>query len=184
MKYDKILYIILCITFILVTGCSYIKFSNKNIEIVDISDMNNYEKLISDSIYNVNYKIKNQGDYDYEVVFTLEDIEENKNNQWKIYMDKQSISNNKDMLISVNIGIDEYNEKYQISKGLSVLDNNKIVDSNIAISDLNWNYTQGDLSFEQIKVKSDSTLNNKTPIISICNEGKEIYKIYVQINKK
>ncbi|WP_455540122.1 hypothetical protein [Terrisporobacter sp.] len=183
MKYSKMLYLILCIVFIIV-GCSSIKFLKKNIQTVDINNIKNSEKLILDSIYNVNYKIENQGNYNYEVVFTLIDNKGNKEDQWKIYMDRESLLNNKDMLVSINIGTDEYNEKYEISQGLSALENNKVVDSNIVISDLNWNYTQGDLSFENIKINSSSNLDTKIPIISIYNEGKEVYKIYMQIIRK
>lgn len=179
MKHKKFSLIFICTILILVVGCT----SNRDIEKVDINNIKNNESLILDNIFNVNYEIENKLNSNYEFSFTMEDSENKKENLGSLYINKKSLNNQNDMIVSLNIDNDR-DKQYTIKMAVSVLEKNKIIDTSLVATKLNLKFTQDDLSFSDIKVDSDDYLDKRIPIISVKNKDNEVYKIVMEITKK
>lgn len=179
MKYKKIICIFICITSILVIGC----ISNNNIEKIDINNIKDNESLILDNIFNVNYKIENEIDSNYEILFSMESNDNKKENLGTLYIDKESLNNKNNMIISLNIDRGK-DKQYKIKMGVSILDKNKIADTSLVTTKLNWKFSQENLSLSDIKVDCDDYLNKRIPIVSVKDKNKEVYKILIEVVKK
>ncbi|WP_042271354.1 hypothetical protein [Faecalimicrobium dakarense] len=176
-KFSKII-LCLCILIFFTTGCSK---SNEKLEKVNINDIKNNEKMTSDMIYNVSYIIKNPTHDKYTFKFSLESDKGNLD-LGELYSPEQTSKRKEDILITLSVSKNE-NDGYKVTRGASIVKDNKIIDAGITKSDFN-EIKDKEISFEDIKVENKEITNNKVPIVNIkSKDNKDIGKISLKIEK-
>lgn len=176
-KFSKII-LCLCTIIFFTTGCSK---SNEKLERININDIKNNEKITSDMMYNISYIIKNPSHDKYTFKFSLES-DNGSLDLGELYSPEQDTKIKEDIFITLSMSKNE-NDGYVITRGVSTIKDNKLIDESIATSDFSA-LGVNKVNFEDIKLDNKEIGSKKIPIVNIkSKDGKNLGKINLQIEK-
>lgn len=176
MKLNKAYTTFILIIVLLITGCS----KNISVKKVDINTIKNKQEIAFDSIYNVNYIIKNPNKKNYKVSFSMELGNNGKYDLGEFYINKEEFTNNDDILITLNFDKTE-ESKFTISRGTSIIRDKRVIDKQIATSNFDY-FKNKDIYITESNIVNEDTINEKIHIANInCKDIDQDAKIYLEI---
>lgn len=171
MKLNKVYTTLVLILLFLITGCS----KDMSVEKVDINYIKNKQEIVFDSIYNVNYIIKNPHEKSYNVLFSIELDDNESYGLGEFYINEEEFSTSDDILITLNFNKDEESE-YIINIGSSIIRNKEVIDKQIVTKSFDY-FKNQDIYITESKLIDDNFINNKIHIANVNSNS----KIYLEI---